>query len=283
MAYASRSLTNTESRYATIEKESLACTWACERFRDFLIGKVFRLSTDHKPLISLLGEKKLDELPPRIMRFRMRLMRFNFKVEYIPGKDQHTADTLSRSPSENESDSELTCEVESFVNFVVSNLPASQSRLEQIKTALNEDPISCALMSYVENGWPEKHCLSDAMKPYWSVRDDLTIHEGLLLKGTRLYIPTSLRLDILEKIHEGHLGIVKCRERAKQSVFWIGLSKQIEDLVRNCRICAKYTPDQAEPLITSKFPNRPSWQTLGIDLFEFKGAQYLLVVEHQDI
>ena len=279
IAYASRALTDTESRYAIIEKETLACTWACEKFRDYLIGKDFAIHTDHKPLISLLGYKNLDELPPRIMRFRMRLMRFNYRMTYIPGKDQNTADTLSRSPNDTESESEITGEVESFVNFVISNLPASESRLEEIRAALSDDPISQALIGYVKEGWPEKHKLPEVLKPYWSVRDDFTIYDGLLLKGTRLYIPVSMRLDILNKIHEGHQGINKCRERAKQSVFWIGLSKQIEDLVNNCRKCAKFRSDQAEPLITSDFPNRP-WQTVGTDLFDYKGNQYLLLVDY---
>lgn len=66
VAYASRSLTSTEQRYAQVEKEALALTWACERFRDFIIGLHFELETDHKPLVSLLGGQALDSLPPRI-------------------------------------------------------------------------------------------------------------------------------------------------------------------------------------------------------------------------
>ena len=74
VAYASRSMTPTEQRYAQVEKEALAATWACERFSCFILGRPFELETDHKPLVSLLGGKALDDLPPRIQRFRMRLM-----------------------------------------------------------------------------------------------------------------------------------------------------------------------------------------------------------------
>ena len=72
VAYASRALTNTEGRYAQVEKEALACTWATERFTDYVLGKHFVLETDHKPLVSLLGNKNLDNLPQRILRFRIR-------------------------------------------------------------------------------------------------------------------------------------------------------------------------------------------------------------------
>ena len=59
-------MNSTEQRYAQIEKEALALTWACERFSDYLIGMTFHCETDHKPLIPLLSTKNLYELPPRI-------------------------------------------------------------------------------------------------------------------------------------------------------------------------------------------------------------------------
>ena len=83
--FASRSLIAIEQRYAQIEKEALALTWACEKFRIYLIGLSFHLQTDHKPLVALFGTKNLDELSPRIRRFRMRMMWFDYKVVYIPG------------------------------------------------------------------------------------------------------------------------------------------------------------------------------------------------------
>ena len=74
VAYSSRALTDTEKRYAQIEKEALAITWVYKHFSDFLVGITFHVETDHKPLVSLLGSKSLDELPPRIQRLRMILM-----------------------------------------------------------------------------------------------------------------------------------------------------------------------------------------------------------------
>ena len=74
---ASRSLTETETHYAQVEKEASAVTWACERISIYLIGLKFHIETDHKSLLSLLGRRSLDDLPPRIIQFRLRLMRFN--------------------------------------------------------------------------------------------------------------------------------------------------------------------------------------------------------------
>ena len=78
IAHVSRTMTPTEKRYAQIEKEALALTWACERFSDYLIYLQFHLQTDHKPLVPLLSNKNLDKLPIRVQRFRRRLMRYSF-------------------------------------------------------------------------------------------------------------------------------------------------------------------------------------------------------------
>ena len=64
IAYASRSMTQAERRYAQIEKGALAITWACQRFSDYVLGRRFTMESDHKPLIPLLNTKHLDALPP---------------------------------------------------------------------------------------------------------------------------------------------------------------------------------------------------------------------------
>lgn len=102
IAYASRSMTETERRYVQIEKEALASTWTCDKVSNYIQGKQFLIETDHKPLIPLFGTKHLDTLPPRVLRFRLRLARYDYDVTHIPGKLLYTADTLSRAPIEGE-------------------------------------------------------------------------------------------------------------------------------------------------------------------------------------
>ncbi|XP_064622558.1 uncharacterized protein LOC135484804 [Lineus longissimus] len=103
VAYASRTLNDTEKRYAQIEKEALAATWACERFSDYVLGKTFSLETDHKPLVPLLGGgKSLEMLPARVQRFKMRLMKYSYQIKHVPGKELYIADALSRAPLQRE-------------------------------------------------------------------------------------------------------------------------------------------------------------------------------------
>ena len=152
VAYASRALSNTEQWYAQIGKEALATTWACERFAEFLIGKDFHVETDHKPLVPLLGSKSLDELPPRIQRLRMRLMRFSYTISHVPGKDIATADVLSRAPIENTAEGLQEEEVSLYVDTVMANLPATDKRLKEIETHQDKDTVSHTLKRYCKEG-----------------------------------------------------------------------------------------------------------------------------------
>ena len=111
------------------------------------------------------------------------------------------------------------------------------------------------------------------------MREQLTIVQGILMKNNCIVIPSALRLEVLDKIHEGHQGIVKCRARARESVWWPGLSREIRDLVTNCKRCAKLTQQSREPLITTPIPDRP-WKMIATDFFELEGRDYLLVVDY---
>ncbi|KAK3708825.1 hypothetical protein QZH41_019571, partial [Actinostola sp. cb2023] len=232
VAYHSRALTETEQRYAQIEKEALATTWACERFSDYLVGKSFHIQTDHKPLVPLLGSKDIDGLPPRIQRFRMRLMRFHYTIEHVPGKDLFTADALSRAPLPNmtPADLKLQDDVYLFVNHVIESLPASEMRREEIRKHQEEDDICHEVVLFRRKGWPEKSQLKGPIKLYQPYAAELTVQNGLLLKGCQLVIPLSMRMEMLDRIHAGHQGITKCRARARQAVWWPGMSRQIEEL-----------------------------------------------------
>lgn len=281
VAYASRSLSLTEQKYAQIEKEALGITWACERFSEYLIGMNFRIETDHKPLVSLLGIKNLEELPARIQRFRMKLMRFTFTVSHIPGKDLTIADTLSRAPTATASntDTQLCDDTEMFVSTIMSTLPATEQRLTEIIKKQEEDELCTQLKRYCQSGWPDKYQVPQALKPYYSVSAELTIQHGILMRNNRIVVPYTLRQDMLERLHTGHQGITKCRRRALQSVWWPGLSRQLEDLVTNCAECCRCRTQHAEPLMPAQFPKVP-WQKVASDLFVWKNSHYLLIIDY---
>lgn len=282
VAYASRSLSPTEQRYAQVEKEALGLTWACERFRDFLLGKHFCLETDHKPLLSLLGTQALDLLPPRIQRFRMRLMRYSYDIVHVPGKALWTADTLSRAPVQKQmtaNDTELMESTNIYVDCIVNNLPASPTFMDTLKAQLEADSVCSRVMKMCADGWPDHAKQEPLLKDFWPEQATLTVEEGLLLKDTRLVIPAAMRNDVLNRLHEGHQGVVKCKARARETVWWPGLGQHITEMVLKCRTCLPERRNHSEPLMPSECPERP-WQKLGADLFELGGKTYLLIVDY---
>ena len=80
----------------------------------------------------------------------------------------------------------------------------SDVKLKQLIDAQDEDEVTKKIKEYCLEGWPEKHQLQSAIRPYWADRGELTIVKGILLKSTRLVIPSAMRLEILDRIHEGH-------------------------------------------------------------------------------
>ena len=89
----------------------------------------------------------------------------------------------------------------------------------------------------------------------------------------------SMRHETLQKIHQGHQGIQRCCLRIKTSVWWPGVSKDIEALVQSCTECQKSATLPREPLIQSPLPNYP-WEKVAADLFELNKTIYLLVVDY---
>ena len=158
-------------------------------------------------------------------------------------------------------------------------MPATEKRLEEIRKHQKKDPVCQKLAEFCRSGWPDKRTLSTDLKPYLSVSAQLSVTNGLLLRGSRIIVPPSLRKTLLERLHSGHQGVTKCRERARQSIWWPGLSKQLDELVHNCPECLKSQRQRSQPLIPTPLPQLP-WQKVASDLFEWKQETYLLVVDY---
>ena len=135
-------------------------------------------------------------------------------------------------------------------------------------------------MQYVQNGWPEdKRRVHGPIAKYWSERGNISLHDGLLLRGRRIIIPPRLRADVLRRLHDGHQGITKTRANAASSVWWPGISQDITKVVQNCATCEKYRRERIEPMKGTEFPDRP-WSRVGVDFFQHKDKHYLLAVDY---
>lgn len=274
VAYASRSMTNTETKYAQIEKECLGLAYGLERFHCYVYGlPTFTVETDHRPLVSIF-KKSLNEMSPRIQRLIMKLQRYDFDLIYTPGKHLVLADALSRAPELNHA-SVTDKDVEEHVNMIVESLPVSDCKSKQISDETAKDTELQMVITHIQSGWPKGSC-----PKYYHFRSELSVANGLLLRNKRIVIPYSLRQDILQRIHEGHLGVEKCKRRARDTVYWPGINGDIENMIGKCETCQKYQSKQAkEPMLISDLPTAP-WKKVGTDLFHYNGKDYLLVIDY---
>lgn len=282
--YASRKLTSAETRYAMIELESLAVTWACEKYDFYLVGRNFEIETDHKPLVTLLGEKDLSLLPLRVQRFKLRMMRYSYTIFHTPGKYMYIADALSRPVGSVSSDVGDKCKeqcdaVETFVAATISEI-CNDVRDDELINALRSDAVSIECVSYIINGWPNSgSSFTGEMAKLYANRDRLTVYGDMVMFDSRIYIPFNLRDKYLSFCHEGHQGIEKCRRRARQLFWWPGLSVEIEDYVKRCNMCIRNSAVKHEPCKFTPLPEGP-WVEIGSDLMVFKHKLYIVIVDY---
>ena len=202
------------------------------------------------------------------------MMRYSYIVEYIPGKENVVADALSRSTASPEKvDYLFADEIESYAEQSV-NFCASPKRLVEMRRLQANDEVLAQVLKYVQTGLPPYISSVDyLLRSYWENRGLLTLVDNVLVYENRIVIPQSERLDVLQR-----LAITKCRERAKQLVWWPGMTQRMAEMVRNCTTCRIHANYVAEPLLPTEFPTRP-WEHVGSDLFYSKQRWYLLLVD----
>ena len=193
--------------------------YGAQKFHQYIFGKSVEVPSDHKPLEHIFS-KPLHQAPLRIQKMLMSLQRYDLKVGYKPGAEMYIADALSRAylPETNES---LVPELEVNEVSLTAHLPISSDKYVEFKKATAEDQVIQLLHYTVFDGWPNtKAELPVDIRPY---RDEVSCVDGLLFKGNKLVVPHALRAQMLDKIHESHQGIVKCKQRARDILFWPGM------------------------------------------------------------
>lgn len=282
VAYASKALTQAEKGYAQIEKEMLAITFGCQKFHQYIYGRHVTVISDHKPL-EAITKKPLSTAPPRIQRLLLAVQKYDIKVVHKPGtsKEMIIADTLSRAYLPTEQTGDDKNEIEMQVHMLVSNLPMSDVKRCEFRETTKKDKTLQMVTTTVLNGWPNtKQEVPDEIRPYWDFREEIHVAEELLFKGDKLIVPKALQQEMLNKIHSSHLGINKCKARARDTLYWPGMSKQIEDMCSRCAICLEHRKsNMKEPMIPHTTPER-AWSKVGTDLFYLGSRTYLIVVDY---
>ncbi|UYV63519.1 K02A2.6-like [Cordylochernes scorpioides] len=224
IAYASSALNSTQQNYAQTEKEALAIKFGCDKFHQLIYGK-------------LLTSR------------RTTILQYDLRIKYKKGKELLTADPLSRDCSYEDTYLEENFEV-------LMTTPTNKSSYEELQALTKEDQELQELKNLILYGWPNyKSAVPESCKKYWPYRDELSTNEDLILKGSRVFIPLKWKAKILKLIHVRHQGINSCLRRARDSIYWHGMSQDIINTVENCRTCqANQRNKTKEHMIIKEIP-----------------------------
>ncbi|XP_033760776.1 uncharacterized protein K02A2.6-like [Pecten maximus] len=251
----------------------LAILYSCSKFHSYIFGKEVSVYSDHKPLETLF-RKTLLSAPMRIQKMMIRLQWYDISVVYRKGKDMHVSDALSRAflpPRVGEEEDDILS--------AISMISVSTQKYTEIQSATSSE--LKVLMNIIHKGWPDtKSEVCTEAKPYWDSRDQLSVLDSIVYKGSRIVIPPSMRKEMLNLIHKSHLGIAKCKSRAREVMYWPGMNSDIEDIVSNCSLCAEHQKQHgAEPLIPTPTPDLP-YSHVDCDIFEFDPKKYILLIDY---
>ncbi|XP_038060452.1 uncharacterized protein K02A2.6-like [Patiria miniata] len=268
IAFDSRTLTPCERNYAQYEKEGLSIVFGLKRFHKYLHGNRFCIVTDHKPLVSLFGDKPASPMSSaRVARWHMLLSAYEYTIIHKAGRLRTNADALSRLPVESTVEEKIH-----WMHDILEDESAVKSRIK--------DPLLSKVRSYILQGWPERH-IKGEMSSYTTKRLELSLEDGVVLWGSRVVIPqdSQLRKRLMQELHATHPGIVKMKMLSRSYFWWPGVDKELETLVKECKVCQENQKmPQQSPIHPWEFPERP-WQRLHIDYALVEGREVLIVVD----
>ena len=167
ICYASRPLSDAETRYAQIEKELLAIVFATQWFHHYIYGATVTVHSDHKPL-EAIHKKDLNKVSPRLQLMLLKLLRYSLLIEYKPGNQMYIADTLSRAYVEAENKQKTSKQF--YVHPLLTYYPAPRSRIDIYKEATLCDKSLQTVRQYLREGWPSRTALPIKMIPFYDKR-----------------------------------------------------------------------------------------------------------------
>ena len=316
----SRFTESAESRYAPIEGEALAVADALEKTRYFVLGcEDLTIAVDHKPLLKVLGDRCLEDIPnARLRNLKEKTLRYKFRMVHIPGTKHRAADSVSRYPTGAPAKMRLEDDISSFNNHPEDTRQAPPSGLtlaakpdterlscdaleetavataiaaisavdlravtwERVRLATASDPDMHALVSIIETGMPEKKLdLPAPLREYHRHRNELHTVDGVVLYSSRVVIPPSLRSEVISSLHSAHQGVTSMLARAEDSVFWPGITGEIATVRATCGHCNRMSPSQPSAPPTPPVEPTYPFQCICADYFHYKGSNYLVITD----
>ena len=266
----SRTLTEVESRYSQVELESLALVWSCEKRHYYVYNSDFEVVTDNKAVELIFGRSSSVQ-KGRIQRWGLRLRPYRFRVIHQPGSG-NIADYLSRNPI-GMANSQLADLAEDHLNMIASSQLPEKWKRADIAEASRNDPRLQNVVKMIKRKPHRKD------EKFHRILDELAVtKDGLVLRSNRIVVPKALRKAIAKTAHAGHQGINKTKRLARKHVWFPGMDKMLEIVVKRCEKCMVNTKrERLNPIQTSEMPLGP-WRQLALDHYGPFWGKYVLIL-----
>ena len=271
-----------------VELELLGVKWAMNKCRQYLLGLPhFTLVVDHQPLVSILDKQTLDCIDnARLQRLKASLSPYNFTTVWKKGREHRIPDALSRSPVQDPTEEDVK-EDEDIHGYICTAAVAIERHEDDVdeETVKQADPILEDLRKAGQQDEEYKALLEAILhdkKPpalYTNIIDRLSTDKGLVLLDQRIVVPRNKRKEVLKKLHASHQGIEKTKRRARQSVFWPGISSDVASTVAACPQCQLRLPSQQHEPMERDPPPEQIFQEVAGDFFEVDGRHHLIITD----
>lgn len=273
IAFASKTLSVSESNYSQLHREALALVFGVRKFHKYIYGRKCVLQTDHQPLTAIFGSKRgIPTLAAsRLQRWALILSAYDFEIRYRKGKDVPHADALSRLPLPENEPLELEVNSISHVESCISNCfnlvkDSPMVSASDIARLTDRDPVLAKVRDFVMFGW--RDIKDPSLTEYLRRKDELSVDKNCVLWGSRVIIPEKLQPAIMLMLHDQHPGITRMKLLARSFVWWPGLGRDIDDTVSSCLIC-QCTRNAASKVPLKQWPSATRrWERLHIDFAE---------------
>ena len=230
--YASRTFNEAQENYSTTEKEMLAIVFACEKFRQYILGSHVVIHTDHAAIKYLMSKK---EAKPRLIRWVQLLQEFDLEIKDKKGCDNVIADHLSRV--------ERSTEVEEKIilteNFPYEQLFKVSSQLPWYADIVNY--LACGVVPSEFTSQQKRKLRTDSRYYIW---DDPLLFKRNVDMILRRCVPENEQGKILDECHAspygGHFSGERTAHKILQSGFyWPTLFRDCAEWVKICDRCQK--------------------------------------------
>ncbi|XP_044171405.1 uncharacterized protein K02A2.6-like [Acropora millepora] len=197
----------------------------------------FVVNRNDLPLTYILGPKRgIPALAAsRLQRWSIQLAAYTYDIEYRASKYHGNADALSRLPGKTtEEADDWSMEGDQVNRVQIKRTPITASR---IREATRGDPVLSCVLHFVLYDWPAEENTLEELRYYRAKREEFTVEDGCLLRGTRVVIPSKYQQEVLSELHLNHPGMARMKSLARLHVWWPNLDSDIEQTVRDCPDC----------------------------------------------